>query len=172
MMSTQHTADQIKRILDALHPTPSQRQANPAVYEMLQRFERAAWHGPAWADVIAEAEGLALDDDGRLSADISAATAESLYSAMSRFLMLTEQQELPSLFSVDEAAAYLGTTPRAILHHHHNSGKLKGKVVRGIYFTRDQLDDFKNNWPQPGRPRGNDQSQTDSTAEDEPIGNE
>lgn len=167
-MTIQRMADQIKRILYELHPTPPQRNANRAVYEMLGRFERAAWHGPAWASVIDEAAGLALDADGNLSADRHPDTADRLRAAMSHFQLITEQQEVPGLYSVDEAATYLGTTSRTVLHHHHASGKLKGQVVRGIYFTRDQLDEFKNNWPQPGRPR-NDQSQTDSTAEDEPI---
>lgn len=168
-MSTQRMADQIKRILYDIYPTPPQRQANRAVYELLQRFERSAWHGPAWQDVISEAEGLSLDAGGQFSAEPSDEIAERIANAIGRYLLLTEQQEMPGLYSVEEAAAYLGTTPRTVLHHHHNSGKLQGKVVRGIYFTRDQLDEFKNNWPQPGRPR-TDQSQTDSTAEDEPIG--
>lgn len=168
-MSTQSMADQIKRLLEELHVTPEQRKTNRAAYKLLQRFEDASWHGPAWHEALDDVDGVRLTDDGKLEVERTSDATNRLVHLMGRFLMLSGQQELPDMYNVEEAAAFLGTTPRTILHHHHNSGKLKGKVVRGIYFTREQLEDFKDNWPQPGRPRRLDQSQTDSTAEGEPV---
>lgn len=56
-----------------------------------------------------------------------------------------------TLFSVREAAEYLGLKPETIKYHLYTSGYLKGqKVGNSIVFTQGELDAFSENKPKPG----------------------
>lgn len=143
-MNTQAKADELKAILYAY--------SIPLADVDLKRLEGAGWHDAAWDDAVDETEGLIVGDDNRLMIEPSADVIDVVNEVISRFLVLSGQLEVPCLYNVQEAALYLGLTPRTVTHHHHKSGKLRGQVVRGIFFTQQQLDDFKANPPQPGRP--------------------
>jgi hypothetical protein len=55
------------------------------------------------------------------------------------------------LFSVREAAEYLGLKPETVRYHIYYSGYLKGqKVGNVLVFTQDELDHFKQTVPRPG----------------------
>lgn len=58
------------------------------------------------------------------------------------------------LFSLKEAAEYLGLKPETVRYHVYHSGYLKGqKVGHSLVFTQDELDRFKQSVPRPGRKR-------------------
>lgn len=55
------------------------------------------------------------------------------------------------LFSVAEAAEYLGLSRRGIQWHVYNTKLLQGtKVGKTLVFTRQELDDFRSKKPKPG----------------------
>lgn len=56
------------------------------------------------------------------------------------------------LFSLKEAAAYLGLKPETVKYHVYQSGYLKGQLVgKTLVFTQEELDHFKATVPTPGR---------------------
>jgi excisionase family DNA binding protein len=56
-----------------------------------------------------------------------------------------------NLYSVIEAAEYVGLKPETIKYHLYTSGYLKGqKVGNSIVFTQEELDAFKVSRPKPG----------------------
>ena len=58
------------------------------------------------------------------------------------------------LYSLKEAAAYLGLKPETVRYHVYYSGYLKGqKVGHSLVFTQEELDRFKQTVPRPGRKR-------------------
>lgn len=58
--------------------------------------------------------------------------------------------QLPDVFTVSQAADYLGISKDGIKYHLYKSGLLVGKTVgRDILFTREELDHFKETRPKP-----------------------
>jgi excisionase family DNA binding protein len=57
-----------------------------------------------------------------------------------------------NVYTVKQAADYLGMTVDGIKYHLYKSGYLVGKTVgRDVLFTREELDRFKATAPKPGR---------------------
>jgi excisionase family DNA binding protein len=60
--------------------------------------------------------------------------------------------QLPDIYTVEQAAQYLGLTRRGIKYHLYESGYLSGKTLgHTIVFTRAELDAFKARNLKPGR---------------------
>jgi hypothetical protein len=56
------------------------------------------------------------------------------------------------LYSLKEAAVYLGLKPETLKYHVYQSGYLKGQLVgKSLVFTEEELDEFKARVPVPGR---------------------
>ena len=60
--------------------------------------------------------------------------------------------QLTDLFTVEQAAEYLGLSRRTVKYHLYESGYLSGKTLgHTIIFTREELDTFKARNLKPGR---------------------
>jgi hypothetical protein len=56
------------------------------------------------------------------------------------------------LYSLKEAAEYLGLKPETVKYHVYQSGYLKGQLIgKSLVFTQEELDEFKQRVPAPGR---------------------
>ena len=60
----------------------------------------------------------------------------------------------PEIFSLADAADYLGLTPRGVKYHVYETGQLAGEVKgTTLLFTREALDRFNETRQAVGRPR-------------------
>lgn len=61
------------------------------------------------------------------------------------------------LYSLKEAAEYLGLKPVTVKYHVYQSGYLQGQLVgNSLVFTQEELDRFRETVPRPGRKKSAD----------------
>jgi len=155
--NTQHMADLIKGIVLDAEDLPKDRRLT--ALRAVSRFERCGWHPRVMQDAIAEVDAAVTLHDGALQvAGDPEAQLDTLEAVMSRYLDLYGFNDEPQLFTMREAADYLGISPAMMETYVTRRGVIRGsKIGRSWVFTREALDDFQENERRaPGRPSAED----------------
>lgn len=151
--NTQHLADLIKGIVLDAEDLPKDRRL--AALRAVSRFERCGWHPGIMADVLAEVGASVAITDGALHLPgDTAAQLDTLEAVMRRYLEQYGFDDAPQLFTMREAADYLGISQSMMETYVIRRGAIRGnKIGRSWVFTREALDDFQANERRaPGRP--------------------
>jgi len=152
---TQHMADLIRgTVLDLTDAVKSQRVE---VLRTVSRFERCVWHPGVMSQAMEESADGALTVTPRsLTVDGEDPTdALTLLDAvMTRYMDLQGFDPAPQLYTMAEAADYLGISPSMMETYVTRRGDIKGsKIGRSWVFAKDALDHWQENQRRaPGRP--------------------
>lgn len=166
LMFTQFTdgqpvADDLKRLVNDAKTQP---QIRKVALHSISRFEKLVWQPRAFEDAIA-ATGFSFDGQGfsfdrsASSDDLDAASAviqlvDNYVAVLAGELGLTTSAQV---YSVDEAADYLGMSVQGVKYHVYQSKLLRGEVKgKSLVFTKAQLDAFREIKPARRGPRAAD----------------
>jgi hypothetical protein len=163
-MQHQNVADQIKRLILAVRPRRDRAVADQKrrAIRALKAFEACGWYPWLLGEVVKAAGPgrLIKDEQGRLACESG---ADQPGEAVATILAVLENYLAragcplpadPEIFSVADAAEYLGLSPRGIKYHLYETGQLTGEVKgKTLVFTREELDRFNEARQEVGRPR-------------------
>jgi hypothetical protein len=161
--NTQTVADALFNLLSRFNRTPDQRRQNEPTLAVLQVFEGAGWHAPAFQHALDEIGGfhvVYVDSHLTFIYEPIPETAAGIERLLKRYLELISYKEPVPLepmfgdyYTLEQAAHYLGKTVRAVRSNVYRDKTLQGEVIKGLLlFTREQLDTFKSQDIKPGRP--------------------
>jgi excisionase family DNA binding protein len=149
--STQHMADLIKGVVLDADDVSIERRLE--ALRAVSRFERCGWHPGMMSQAIEEAgAGMTVTAS---SVEISGANRlDTLEAVMSRYLDIFGFEDQPVLFTMAEAAEYLGISQSMMETYVIRRGEIQGsRIGRSWVFTREALDRFQSEQRRsPGRP--------------------
>lgn len=162
---TQPIANALVKLLRRFTATPELRRKHKAVSDTIQQFERAGWQPVAFDMALDEIGGFVFSYDGKLIIDHEPKdqTPAAIQSLLEHYLKLIDFKDpavdttIPDMFSLEEAAAYLGITVDGMKYHLYRGKNIEPsfKFGKKIGFTREDLDAFKLTMKPAGRPKLN-----------------
>lgn len=160
MDCTQRMSDALKRvILEATHIKPPRRITS---LNLLTAFERHDWNVYEMREVIADMElSLTFTEDAvgivGEGKDAELEAVQSIDNLVVEYMERMPNQE-PELFSIQDAAEYLGISRSQMKKYIHPVNRVGGRIVgNSRIFTRRELDKFNAVERRPvGRPSAED----------------
>lgn len=160
MMYQQNYADVLNRLIGQQLPRRPREKAavksrRKYLYDLLQRFEGAAWDEDVWEWAVASIAPASIDfkavtfDDGGGKRTALVAIEDLLNS----YLRLTDPAN--QLFTTEEAARWLDMPVSTFRHHVYETGQIIGtRYGPTLLFERDALMEFQQQRKPAGRPAG------------------
>lgn len=146
-------ADLVKGIILEAEGAPNERRLE--ALRVVSRFERCGWHPGMMAEALESTAGaVSLGGTTLTVAGEPEEMLDALEVMMNRYLDLHGFDPTPNLYTMAEAAEYLGISPSMMETYVTRRGEIKGtKIGRSWVFTREALDHFQETQRRsPGRP--------------------